>query len=121
MSNEVEQKFHKSRIAFMIIDGELVYLSDSGMSHREWYVSLGLDESLFDSIVRGYYKSGKVLFYKGNFECDDEVINCAASYGNEVKEYVDDENALVYAGVIKGEIGQAWEPLYLVKTEVRKK
>ena len=43
-----------NRVLFMIIGNEVKYLQNSNQDHREWYLSLGLDANLFDSIVRGY-------------------------------------------------------------------
>lgn len=121
MSNEAEQKFHQSRIAFMIIDNEIMYLYDSGMSHLEWYLSLKLPEEKFDNVVRGYYKDGKVIFYKGDFMYDDEVIEYAKYYGNSIKETVHDLDALVFAGVKKGKIGEEWTPMVCVDVSSKPK
>lgn len=121
MSNEVEQKFHQSRVAFMIIDGEIMYLRDSGMSHLEWYISLGFPVEKFDDIVRGYYKNGRVIFYKGDFLCDESVIEYAKYYGNYIREEVGDADALVFAGVKKGKVGEAWDPIVKIELNSRKK
>lgn len=121
MSNEVEQIFHQSRVAFMIINQKVIYLRDSGMSHLEWYTSLNLPVESFDETIRGYYKNGKIIFYKGDFLYDDEVIKTAEYYGDEIKKEVNDSNALVYAGVKKGKIGEVWEPIIQIKTKTRKR
>lgn len=105
-----EQKFHKSRVAFMIIEDEIMYLSDSKLSHIEWYKSLNYDIDKFDTIVRGYYKEGRIVLYKGDFEYDDEVIVNAKKYANVIRTYVDDEDAEVYVGVVKGNVGEVWPP-----------
>ena len=104
-----EQKFHISRLAFMIIEDKIIYLSNSKLSHIEWYKSLNYDLDKFDMIVRGYYRDGKIVFYKGDFEYDEEVIQNARKYGNEIRKYVDDKNAEIYVGVIKGKVGEIWK------------
>lgn len=121
MSNEVEQKFHQSRVAFMIIDDEVMYLRDSGMSHLEWYLSLGLSEDKFDEVVRGYYKNGRIIFYKGDFSYDEEVITCAENYSGYIMKEVQDDDALVFAGVKKGKIGEPWDPVVQITTKKRKR
>lgn len=105
-----EQKFHISRVAFMIIEDKIIYLNNSKLSHIEWYNSLNYDLDKFDAIVRGYYRDGKIVFYKGDFEYDEEVIENAKRYGNEIREYVENKNAEVYVGVIKGKVGEIWPP-----------
>ena len=114
-----EVTFHKSRLAFMIIDDEIMYLENSGMSHIEWYRSLGLDENRFNDIVRGYYKNGRLIFYKGDFMYDDETIECAKKYARIIKEKVNDNNLEVWVGVEKGEIGTEWNPIIKIELEKR--
>ena len=41
------RKFHKKRIAFMIINNEILFLESSEMSHYEWYISLNLKKQDF--------------------------------------------------------------------------
>ena len=65
-----EQEYHKSRIAFMIINDEIIFLEYSIMSHREWYESLSLKQENFKKIVRGYILENKAVFYKGEFFLD---------------------------------------------------
>jgi UDP-N-acetylmuramate-alanine ligase len=105
-----EKEFHKSRIAFMIIQNQIMYLSDSTMSHLEWFESLELPNENFNDIVRGYVKNGKIIYYKGDFEYDEDVLNVAKSTCNQIMEETGSYGFKVYAGVTKGEIGLEWEP-----------
>ena len=41
------RNFHKKRIAFMIIDNEILFLEHSTMSHFEWYTSLNYKKGRF--------------------------------------------------------------------------
>lgn len=77
---------------------------------KEWYKSLKYDLNKFDSVIRGYYREGNIVFYKGDFEYDEEVIEAAKKYGNDIKKYVNDKNAEVYVGVSKGNVGEIWQP-----------
>ena len=52
--DEKTRDFHRSRIAFLIIDGEVNFLANSEMSHYEWAKTLGINDEQFASIVRGY-------------------------------------------------------------------
>ncbi len=36
MNNDKEANFHKSRIAFMIINEKIEYLANSTFSHEQW-------------------------------------------------------------------------------------
>lgn len=105
----------------MIINNEVIYLRDSGMSHLEWYLSLGLPKGKFDQIIRGYYKDGKIIFYKGDFLYDDEVIETAKFYGNFIREEVRDNDASIFAGVKKGKIGETWDPMIKIELSSKKR
>lgn len=103
--------FHRSRIAFLIIDGNIHLLKDSGMSHYEWAKSLGVSDKDFSNIVRGYFLNKVIVFYKGNFRYDEEVISIAKEYGLKIKELCNiKETCSVYCGVIIGEAGEVWPP-----------
>ena len=105
-----EKEFHKSRIAFMIINQEVIFLENSPMSHIEWYTSLGLPIEKFDNIVRGYTKDNKIIYYKGDFLYDEEVLDVAKNTSYKIMEYIGNFNLKVFAGVTKGEIGAEWDP-----------
>ncbi|MBO5477217.1 MAG: hypothetical protein J6A15_05630 [Clostridia bacterium] len=112
-----ELEFHKSRVAFMIINSKIYFLENSDMSHKEWYLSLGYDIEKFEDIVRGYYREGEIVFYKGDFIYDEHVIKLAKQYSQKIKKHVKDFNAKVYVGVIKGKVGQIWQPDLEIKFE----
>lgn len=67
---------HKERRAFIILNGKLEFLPEgSSMSHYEYCQTKGMSKDEFNKITRGYYKNGRVVFYKDNFIYDDEVIS----------------------------------------------
>lgn len=109
--NDLEKKFHNSRIAFMIIDNEILYLENSSMGHIEWYRSLGYDENNFENVVRGYYKDGKIIFYKGDFIYDSETIEWAKKVYKDIMKKVNNMNSEVWVGVEKKEVGKEWPPI----------
>lgn len=40
MDSNKEANFHKSRIAFMIINEKIEYLANSTFSHEQWYTKM---------------------------------------------------------------------------------
>ena len=120
-----------NKILFIIIDDEVKYLTNSNMDHREWYVSLGLDEDNFDNIVRGFIMDGKIVFFKGsNFNYDEEVIKCAKKYAKGMRLTLNNPNLVVCCGIVIASYGEKWEPIMtltendlddvIVKEEVKK-
>ena len=100
------------KVLFMIIDNEVKYLAGSNMDHREWYTSLGLDVSKFDSIVRGFVIDGKIVFFKGSmFNYDDEVISAACIYSPSIRITMNNPSLEVYCGIVINGAGQKWEPV----------
>ena len=109
------RKFHKKRIAFMIIDNEIMFLEHSTMSHYEWYISLNYKKENFKNIVRGYIIDSRAVFYKGDFYYDDEVIKKAKEYGELIKKKYKIKKLELWVGVNVGEIGEIWPPTKLIK------
>lgn len=106
-----EQEYHKSRIAFMIINDEIIFLEYSIMSNREWYESLSLKQENFKKIVRGYILENKAVFYKGEFKYDEEVIKTAKKFSAIKKDKYNIKNLEVWVGVKQGKIGEIWSPI----------
>ncbi len=117
--DEVEEKktrdFHKSRIAFLIVDGEVKVLKESRLSHFEWAKSIGIDEDRFNKIVRGYILGDTMVFYKGDFEVDGEVVEASKKYSSLLKTICSLEGKFqVYCGVEKRNPGEVWPPKMFV-------
>ena len=100
-----------NKILFMIIGNEVKYLADSNMDHREWYTSLGLDINNYDNIVRGYVIDGKIIFFKGMFNYDNEVIDCAKRFAPGMKLTLNNPHLEVYCGILANSLGGKWEPI----------
>lgn len=91
--------FHKQRRAFIILNGILEFLPEgSEMSHFEYCQSKGLDKNNFNKITRGYYLNGYVVFYKGNFIFDENLINEALKYLEEISLMVSANELEIYFG-----------------------
>ena len=69
------REFHRQRKSFVILNNKLYLLpAGSSMSHFEYCQKIGLDKETFNSITRGYYLNGNLIFYKDNFIYDENVI-----------------------------------------------
>ena len=111
--NSIQQNvedFHKQRTAFIIINNEVLFLTNSKLSHFEWAQSLGVNEEVFITLTRGYVLNGNIVFYKGKFEFDDNVVADAHTYAKKIKSKCGLKVARVYAGVVVGEIGTLFPP-----------
>lgn len=112
--------FHKSRIAFMIINDEVLYLVNSTKSHIEWFETLNLNSLDFNEIVRGYVRENLIVFYKGDFEYDEKVYEHADWFSNKIIDDLGVDNPLIYVGVKKGDIGEIWEPMNRIELSKNK-
>lgn len=91
--------FHKQRRAFIILNGSLEFLPEgSAMSHFEYCQSKGLEKNVFNEITRGYYLNEKLVFYKDNFIFDDNLINEALEYVDEIASIVSSNEFEIYFG-----------------------
>ena len=102
INKEFEKDFHQRRIAFIIINDEILFLKNSTLSHYEWYKELtgSEDRNEFNKLVRGYYLDGSVTFYKGDFKYDEECIKAANDYCYKIKDYCKVDKLKVYCGVL---------------------
>ena len=108
-----EKEFHKSRVAFLILNGEIHYLRNNEMSHTEWYDTLDSNED-FSEITRGYVLNNNIVYYFGDFEYDGRTIEVAKKTHQKIAA----DNGLceysVYCGVTKGSVGDVWPPKFKV-------
>ena len=96
--------FYKQRKAFIILNDILEFLPyGSPMSHFEYCETKGLDKNSFNKITRGYYLNGNVVFYKDNFIFDENVINEALKYLEEISTKVSSNEFEIYFGQIPKE------------------
>lgn len=106
-----------SRILFMILNGEVQYLQNTNMDHREWFLSLGGTPEEYDNLVRGFIMDNKILFFKGpEFKYDNEVYNNARKFAKSMRQALNNNSLVVCCGILPGLPGQKWEPI-LILTE----
>ena len=107
-------ELHKKRIAFLIIEGQPIFVKNSTKSHLEIVKDLGVDEKDFDKITRGLFRDDYIVFYCGNFETNARVEADAKKYCTEICNNLKLHYVKVYCGVTIGKVGDAWEPLKLI-------
>ena len=104
--------YSSDRILFMIIDNQVKYYQGMDKDHKEWYLSLGLDEANFNNIIRGFISDGKIVFYKGeNFNYDDEVMTAAKGFAPSMRITLNNLNLEVWCGVLIDGYNVKWEPI----------
>lgn len=102
-----------NRVLFLIIGSEVKYLQNSNMDHREWFVSLGYDPASFDSVVRGYVIGKRILFFKGAYQYDDEVIRAAKMFTPNIRFTMNDTSLEAWCGIVFQ--GTNWEPIVRIQ------
>lgn len=113
--NSDEISFHKDIIAFVVYNNEIKYLKDSMLSYEAWCDTLGIDKVSFNKLIRGYIMNNEIIYYQGDFEYNEEVINtCVDTYETIAKDN-NLVNYSVYCGVVKGKVGEIWKPILKVK------
>lgn len=110
---EAVKKFHKERIAFAIVEGKVMYLNNSELSHIGWLVGGGLvTAEKFVGLTRGYCRDGVLTFYSGNFQGGTLVERDALNYIDSIQRDLGlDKVDFIYCGLREGKVGDIWQPL----------
>ena len=123
-------KFHKSRIAFAVIERENNYVLAMNINDpREHRVYLkedfGVDDETFEKLVRGYIKPGKINFYVSSHfypvpkeKLTDRLIGDIEDVA--LREYGEGEYS-IGNGVVVGKPGEEWLPFEPIRTSILKK
>lgn len=91
--------FHKQRKAFIILNGVLEFLPEgTEMSHFEYCQAKGLDKNSFNQITRGYFLNGNLVFYKDNFIFDQNVIDEALMFLDDISSIISSSEFEIYFG-----------------------
>lgn len=106
----------QDKILFMIYKNEIKFMTSKTADHWKWYQSLGGNPNEYDNVVRGYIENNKIVFFKSNYSCDEEVIDKAKSYGLMIKKHLNIESAEVYCGIERKEDG-TFSPNKLITNE----
>lgn len=100
-----------NKILFMIYNGEIKFLDNPNIDHREWYISLGGDINNYDNVIRGFVINNQLIFFKGNLSYDNEVIEMAKKCAPVMKKQLNNQNLKVCCGINPGQNGASWEPI----------
>lgn len=93
------RSFHKQRKAFIIYKNNVEYLpKNSELSHFEYCKSKGIDKDEFNTLIRGYFLNGNLVFYKDNFTYDEQLINESLKYLKEISKDLDQKQFNIYYG-----------------------
>ena len=104
-----------NKILFMIYNGEIKFLNNTTMDHREWYLSLGGDINNYDNVIRGYVINNNLIFFKANLSYNQEVIDMAHKCAPAMKQQLNNPNLRVWCGISPGMNGASWEPILELK------
>ncbi len=100
-----------NKVLFLIIGNEVKYLQNSTMDHKEWYVSLGFDPNTFDSVVRGFILDNKIIYFKGMYTYDEEVIKASKMFTPSIRYTMQNPSLEVYCGITFFPNSTNWEPV----------
>ena len=93
--------FHKDRRAFVIYDNVLEFLPEKNeLSHYEYCEAKGISKEKFNSLIRGYFLNGNLVFYKDNFIYDSNLICNALQYVNKIADKLKKKEFNIYFGQI---------------------
>ena len=94
--------FYRKRRAFVIYDGELLFLPHgSDLSHYEYCTRMGIDRETFNSLTYGYFLNNKVCFYKYNFRYDSDSIEEVVNFLDEISAHVAKSVFYIFFGNIR--------------------
>ena len=106
-----------NKILFMIYNGEIKFLQNENMDHKEWFISLGGKLEDYDNTIRGFIMENKIIFFKANLSYDQEVIKMASACAPIMKEQLKNPTLTVWCGITPGQNGAKWEPIMELKEE----
>lgn len=99
------------RILFIVINGEIKFIKNPTMDHKEWFQSLGGNMEEYDDTIRGFVMEGKIIFCKANLNYDSEVIDFATKMAIPMKKQLNKPDLKVCCGIDPGQNGGKWEAI----------
>ena len=100
-----------NRILFIVINGEIKFIQNTTMDHREWYQSLGGNMDEYENVIRGYIMDNKIIFFKANLNYDSEVIDFATKMGIPMRNQLNHPEYKICCGIDPGHDGNKWEEI----------
>lgn len=111
-TNDKAREFHKKRTAFIVIKDKLYYIRNSEQSHWEFCKKKGISKEQFNKMTRGYYIDENIVFYKGNFTYDEDLIKDGLKYIMKIKEDCKLGKMKIYFGLRIPKKDEPWEYNY---------
>ncbi|OPZ78797.1 MAG: hypothetical protein BWY78_00389 [Alphaproteobacteria bacterium ADurb.Bin438] len=113
-----EELFHSLRRAFIIFPeiGIVLLQKEKTFSHKEILQNMGYDKENIKKMIknypRGYFKDNELVLYQDDFnQLSKENLNIVKNVFEDFKNLFNlNENTKIYSGVIKGKIGEIWQP-----------
>ncbi len=114
--------FHSGRLAFAFVghDMKLEFCNfGDARDHQHWLLDeFGVSKEQFESVPRGYVKSGRVQLFMGsgfkkipNHKIGNIHLSQWQSIADKHREVFGTGTVEVFNGVKIGKIGEVWEPL----------
>ena len=106
-----DDDLHKRRRAFIILNDELYFIEKgSTQSHWEYCTENfpNMSKEEFNMLVRGFFLDGDIVFYKGKFEYDDEVIESGLKNLVKIKDELQVTSMEIYFGEIVDTSREFW-------------
>lgn len=111
----IGDSMNNQKILFIYYNNEIKYLTNSNMDHKEWFLSLGGKDELYENLVRGFILDGKIVFFKGqDFRYDNEVMDVAKKNGLKMRKDLNNNSLVICCGILPGFPGQKWEPIMVL-------
>ena len=100
-TNDSARDFHRKRRAFVIYDGELLFLPHgSELSHFEYCTKLGISREEFVTLTRGYFFDNFICCYKDDFSYDNTTIEEVLTHIQEIALHLRMNVFCIYFGTL---------------------
>lgn len=118
--------FHKDRIAFAFLeDGSLACNIHDQREHRVYLKEdFGVTDELFEKLVRGYIKPGRIVFYQSSHftKLEEDVMQYIDTIGVLAVQSFGSGKYEIWNGVAVGKPGEEWNPIsipYVLNLDLR--
>jgi hypothetical protein len=111
------EKFHTGRLAFAILnDGRCAINAKDPREHKVYLQEdFGISAEEFDTLIRGYIKTGRIVFYKTLDFIPVEAISkeILDAVSEKALEFFGAGKYEIWNGLKVGKLGQEWPPIQI--------
>lgn len=118
---EAAEEFHKKRVPFAWVDGQLKFNTDPNddRDHQHWLLDdFGISVEIFERLNRGYMIAGRIQLFKGSRFEPINTDDISVSDFNELlhQQYMmfGTQQTKVCNGVKVGKVGEVWDPIFVM-------